>query len=207
MSVAARAREREISQILHYTSNKGMMGLVCQGALLSRKRVANDPELAFIFQSIWPIKAPRWVDHISMSVSQINLDLYQRSCSNCPQFWWAVLSFTPDILDDEGVWFTTTNNAYEATCARGQGLDGLEAMFGPTVPYGHYGSVAQRPAGRPDQYPTHRAAEVLYPGALTFDHLQAVYVREAQHRRLISAWCAAYGHPPLPVKINPDAFA
>lgn len=207
MSVAARAREREISQILHYTSNKGMMGLVCQGALLSRKRVANDPELAFIFQSVWPIKAPRWVDHISMSVSQINLDLYQRSCSNYPQFWWAVLSFTPDILGDEGVWFTTTNNAYEDTCARGQGLDGLEAMFAPRVPYGYYGSVAQRPDGRPDQYPTHRAAEVLYPGALTLVHLQAVYVREAQHRRLISAWCAAYGHPPLPVKINPDAFA
>lgn len=205
MSVAARARKRGISQILHYTSNKGMMGLISRGELLSRQRVADDPELAFIFQSIWPVKAPRWVDHISMSISQINLDLYQRSCSNYP-FWWAVLSFTPDILDHDGVWFTTTNNAYEDTCQRAQGLDGLEAMFSPRVPYGYYGSVAHRPATRPNAFATHRAAEVLYPGALDFEHLQAVYVLQAQHRRLIGAWCSAYGQPALPVEINADAF-
>lgn len=206
MSVAGRARERGISQVLHYTSNKGMMGLICGGSLLSRQRVANDPELAFIFQSIWPIKAPRWVDHISLSLSQINLDLFQRSCSNYPQFWWAVLSFTPDILDDDDVWFTTTNNAYEDACARGQGVEGFEAMFACRVPYGYYGSVAHRGPTRPDAHPTHRAAEVLYPGALNFEHLQAVYVLQAQHRRLISAWCSAYGHPALPVEIRPDAF-
>lgn len=206
MSVVERARERGVSQILHYTSNKGMMGLICRGALLSRLRVADDSELAFIFQTIWPVKAPRWVDHISMSISKINLDLFQRSCSNYPQFWWAVLSFTPDILDHDGVWFTTTNNAYEDTCERGQGLDGFEAMFAARVPYGHYGSIAHRDPARPDAYPTHRAAEVLYPGALTFEHLQAVYVLEAQHRRLIGAWCSAYGHPSLPVRIDADAF-
>jgi hypothetical protein len=206
VSVAACARERGISQVLHYTSNKGMMGLICRGALLSRQRVADDPELAFIFQNIWPVKAPRWVDHISMSISQINLDLFQRSRSNYPQFWWAVLSFTPDILDGDGVWFTTTNNAYEDTCERGQGLEGFEAMFADRISYGYYGSVAHRAASRSDALATHRAAEVLYPGELTFEHLQAVYVLEAQHRRLIGAWCSAYGYPQMPVEINPDAF-
>lgn len=206
-SVTDRAKDRGVDQIVHYTSNKGMMGLVSRGILLSRQRIADDPELAFIFHNIWPVKAPRWIDHISLSVSRINLDLFQRASVNYPQFWWAVLSFSPDILDDTGVWFTTTNNAYEETCQRGKGPTGFEAVFAPTVPYGYFGSVARRDTSIQDRYPTHRAAEVLYPGQLDLEHLQAVHVLDAEHERLIGAWCDAYQTPRLPVEINAGAFA
>jgi len=60
------------------------MGSVMKQALLSREQVENDDEVAFIFEGIWERKDPEWVDHISLSISRINLDLFNRSRTNSP---------------------------------------------------------------------------------------------------------------------------
>ena len=67
------------------------MGSVMKQALLSREQVENDDEVAFIFEGIWERKDPEWVDHISLSISRINLDLFNRSRTNFPDFWALVL--------------------------------------------------------------------------------------------------------------------
>jgi len=202
----ARAQARGVSEVMHYTSERGVMGSVMKGKLLSRKRVEEDADLAYIFEGIWERRDPEWIDHISLSVSRINLDLFERSRNNSPDFWWAVLSFDPAILDEPDAWFTTTNNVYPV-CERGQDEAGFEAMFRDRVPWGYYGSEYWRPGDHPEHWPTDRAAEVLFPGEIDLSHLRTLYVPGQQHKRLVDAWCEIYGRDPLPIAIDPAAFS
>jgi hypothetical protein len=117
--------------------------------------------------------------------------------------WWAVFSVSPSILDDDHVWFTTTNNIFPAV-RRGQGVAGFEAMFADPVE-GRYGTMHTR-AGLPCSQPTDRAAEVLYPQRISTTNVERVYVSESDHRRLVLAWCEALGHPDLDVELRPDIF-
>lgn len=204
--VAARARARGVSEIRHYTSERGVMGSIMRGRLLSRDRVEGDPDLAFIFEGVWERRDPEWVDHISMSVSQINVDLYQSSRKRFPDYWWAVMAFDVAMLDAPDVVFTTTNNVYDDVCRRAPGIAGFEDMFADEVPFGYHGSVKYRPASRAAHLTTDRAAEVLFPGEVTLDSMQALYVPGRQHKRMVDAWCEVYEHPELPVLIDPSPF-
>jgi ssDNA thymidine ADP-ribosyltransferase, DarT len=206
VSVTRRARERGVTEILHYTSERGVMGSVMKGELLSREQVENDDDVAFIFEGIWERKDPDWVDYISLSVSRINADLYRRSRKNFPDYWWAVLSFDVAILDHDDVWFTTTNNSHPP-CERGQRIEGFEAMFGSPIEWGWYGTKKWRNATCPDAWPTDRAAEVLYPTRIPLSFLQKVYVPGKQHRRMVDAWAESFAVPELPVEVNLEPFS
>ena len=119
--------------------------------------------------------------------------------------WWPVLSFGPKILTDPGVVFATTNNSYGETVVRGEGVSGLEAMFGPSVPWGHYGSVSQRDNGLPDSWTTNDQAEVLYPTQLGLEYLRAIYVeshdRVDEATGLLGLWPATAD---IPVICKPE---
>ncbi len=205
MSVAERARELGVTEVLHYTSNRGVMGSVMKRALLSREQVEKDRDVAFIFEGVWIRKDPDWVNYISLSVSRINLDLLSRSRKNFPDFWWAVMSFDVDILDDEGIWFTTTNNIYPP-CRRATGVPGFELMFGEPIPWGYQGSMKYRGNGMSSAWPTDRTAEVLYPERIDLSRLRKLYVMEPQHRRLVHAWTDTYDLAELPVEVSQHAF-
>jgi hypothetical protein len=207
LSVVQRARERGITEILHYTTQKGVQGSVMKWATLPTQRLANEEELAFIYQGVWPRRDPKWIDHVSLSISRINASLYDKSRVRYPDFWWGILSFTPEILDHEGVWFATTNNVYDEVCERGQGTDGFDALFKASVPWGYYGAVIHRPAARPDNWTTDRQAEVLYPGELSLDFLRQIYVPGTQHRALVHAWCEVFGRPEIDVEVDAAIFS
>lgn len=207
MSVSERARERGVTEVLHYTSYKGVQGSIMKAAILSRLQIENDEDVAYIFSGVWPVRAPAWVDYISLSISRINADLYDKSRARYPDWWWGVMSFSPEILDHEGVWFATTNNVYEAALERGQGVDGFEALFQERVPWGYYGAVSTRRGGHPDHWPTNRQAEVLYPTKLALDHLQCIYVPGADHRALVHAWCEAFAQPEYDVVVDTAVFS
>lgn len=201
-----RARERGVTEILHFTTDKGVLGSLRKQCLLPRSQVSDDPDLAFIFNAVWPVKLPEWIDYISLSVSRINRELFDRAEHNLPGRWWAVMSFGIGILDTPGVVFTTTNNAYDDVCRRGEGVAGFEDMFAERVPWGYYGTTQYRRPDCPANQPTHRQAEVLYPGQLDLDHLQCVYVRSSEQRRMVRAWCSAFDRAPPAVEIRPEVF-
>ena len=203
MTPSAAARARGVTEVLHFTTDKGVLGSLRKGALLSRHRVQDDPDLAFIFQAVWPVKAHAWVDFISLSLHTINRDLFRRAERNNPDRWWAVVSFDVSILDHDGVWFATTNNIYPS-CIRDQGAAGFNRLYDDPV-IGRYQSVHTR-AGLPDAQPTDRAAEVLYPGRIELEYLTTLYVPEEQHRQLILAWCDALNRPAVPVSVREDVF-
>lgn len=206
MSTAELARGWGIDEVLHYTSQRGAMGTVMKKALLSREQVENDSDIAFIFEGVWERKDPEWVDYISLSLSRINLDLYRRSRKRFPDYWWAILSFDVEILDHDGVWFTTTNNTHPV-CERAQGEAGLAAMFAPVVPWGWHGTVKTRYSGMPEAWTTCETAEVLYPRRIPLEHLRRIYVQGAQHRRLVQAWAEVYGAGELSIEVEPGSFS
>jgi hypothetical protein len=178
-------------------------GTIASGAILSRAQLEQEEYLAHIREPVWHRKDQDFIDHISLSVTSINDDLFWRSRSHFPHLWWAVLGVTPAILDDSGVVFTTTNNVFPSV-RRGTGVEGFEAMFAEEV-VGRYGTVHGR-AGVSDPQPTDRAAEVLYPVRIPTDHIEAIYVVEPDHRNLIVSWCEALNHPDLAVEVRPDVF-
>jgi hypothetical protein len=192
-----------VSELLHYTTQKGIHGTIASKALLSRAQLDQEEYLALIREPVWPRRDAPWIDHISLSVTTINDDLFRRSRSHFPHLWWAVIAVSPAVLDDAGVVFTTTNNIFPSV-RRGEGSDGFEAMFADEV-VGRYGVVQTR-AGLPDAQPTDRAAEVLYPQRIETGLIQAIYVMEPDHKHTILGWCAALDHQDIPVEVRPDVF-
>jgi hypothetical protein len=201
---AGAARLRGVRELVHYTTKRGVHGTIASRALLSRARLDKEEYLEHIREPVWPRKDPAWVDHISLSVTSINDELFRQSRSHFPQLWWAILSIDPAILDDDDVMFTTTNNIFPKV-RRATGIRGFDAMFADQV-YGKYSSVHTR-AGLTNCQTTDRAAEVLYPRRICIDHVQAVYVLDAEHKRTVLAWCEALDHPDLCVEIRPHVFS
>jgi hypothetical protein len=172
------ALEREVHEVVHFTTMSGAVGIMASGAIKSRHRLPADAYLEHIYQ---PNAQDRsrdlpWHDYVNLSVTRINDWLFNSSVRwhKSEEVEWLIFSFDPSILQDPGVVFTTTNNAYP-NCHRAEGVAGFRSMFAPKVA-GHGGHIYAR-EGLPDNCPTDRRAEVMYPGQLTLETLNVIYAR------------------------------
>jgi hypothetical protein len=202
---------RGITEVLHFTTNFGLIGVGAKQAVLSRDLLDSDQYLEHIATPVWANrwKDADWTGYVNLSISHVSYRMFSTSRRNRAgeDLWWPVLSFSPEILNDPGVVFTTTNNSYEKTVKRGEGHVRLDAMFGPRIEWGHYGTVDIRRSGMPDSWTTNDQAEVLYPGRLGLEHLQAIYV-ESEERiddatGLLGLWPSLSA---VPVIHKPEAF-
>ncbi|MBX8577767.1 DarT ssDNA thymidine ADP-ribosyltransferase family protein [Pseudomonas cichorii] len=209
MSIERLSRERGIESILHFTTNRGSLGVFASKALKSRQRLNADQQLKHIFQpnARFRNKDVAWLDYANLSISQINTDFFRTCAGNWHKekdFFWCVLDFSPDIMLHDNVWFTTTNNIYTGV-QRARGMAGLEAVFQPTThQYQNY--YAHRSDDHSLNSPTCYQAEILYPGELSTDHLQRIYVRCDNDTDELAGQMAATGHPPVEVVVMPELF-
>lgn len=200
------ARRRGITEIVHFTTVSGAVGILACGAIETRRRLPSEKYLEHVYR---PNSASRagdseWDDYVNLSVSRINDWMFDSS-----QRWhvhegvsWVVFSFTPDILADPGVVFTTTNNIYPAV-RRAEGLEGFRALFAEHV-YGRYSHLHTR-GGLASCYPTDRQAEVLYPFALGLGHLQRIDVQLETALDDIEGALGGLGLY-VPVRLAPEVF-
>jgi hypothetical protein len=175
------AAEQGITEVLHFTTARGLVGILAKGAVLSRDRLETDNYIAYIYlrNCADRLKDAEWTDHVNLSISRVNgrmLGVSER-WHRTDDVSWAVLAFGLELLAHPGVYFTTTNNTYPCV-KRGTGVDGLRALFAPVVEWGHYGSKKVRLPRTPSRYTTDPQAEVLYPGLVNLSHLRRIYVRE-----------------------------
>jgi len=209
MNIEEIINHRGISEILHFTTNKGLLGILDGKALKPRSRLDKDERLEYIFQ---PNAANRtrdvaWLDHVNLSISRPNTEFFSISSGAWHRYkdlWWCVLSFDPQILTHPGVWFTTSNNIWGG-CARAKGCEGLDAMFADVV-YGRYSAAIRRPASLPANCPTSEQAEVLYPGDLSTDFLRKIYIAEQEVEDEVLGQMGAVNHQVVPIEVNPDMF-
>lgn len=194
-SVSGLARQRGVTEVVHFTTDLGLLGILTVGCVLSRKRLSEENWLRHILT----VNAERrwdynWLDYVNLSVSNINRNFFGISVNwHCRELgrWWCILSFLPEILDHKDVWFSTTNNGYPAT-QRAQGVEGFEALFADQVA-GRYGTMTDR-MDRPSYLPTDPQAEILYPEKLSLNFLQHVYVLEDDHVYYYESLCDGRCH-------------
>lgn len=201
-------RARGISEVLHFTTDKGLVGVLAQHALLARTQVNQEPLVALVkLMNCISRKDPDWAGHISLSIGRINKSMLgsSRGWHGRDGIWWVVLSFEPDVIADDGVVFSTTNNIYPAA-NRDSGVAGFEALFAREVS-GRYGSLSVRTATTDDSLPTDPQAEVLYPESLDIARLRAIYVAEEEHIEHVHGIFGGLGLDiTVPISCKPEIF-
>jgi len=197
---------RAIQEVLHFTTNLGVLGVLGSGLLLSTARLPEERYLEHVYQQNSPTrKDGAWLDFVSLSITDVNEWMFDHSESwhAHEDLWWACLSFDPGIMAEPGVVFATTNNIYPSVRRAFDG-PGLEAMFDPVV-RGRYGHEHDR-SGKSDAQPTDRQAEVLFPKAVATNMLRTIYVRQAEHIDDIEGLFAVFPTTNVPVVVRPEMF-
>jgi hypothetical protein len=209
MTIQDVVSKRGIKEILHFTTNKGLLGILASGALKSRARLPNEQLLEYVYE---PNCAERrdgaWLDYVNLSITKINSRLFGISSGSwhrSKDVWWCVLAFDPVVLSHPGVFFATTNNMYTGV-RREQGVKGLDALFANKI-IRWSGNEVYRPKTHPPHYPTCVQAEALYPKELSTDYLRHVYVATDVHLDVIGGQCQALRMPMMPCSVRPDVFS
>ncbi|ELS44108.1 Hypothetical protein PSSB64_4488 [Pseudomonas syringae pv. syringae B64] len=206
---------RGVTELLHFTTNRGIVGALDSGYLLSRYRVGQEDSLRYILhcnstnrpeESDFFDKSEHWIDFVNLSISEINRRYFEFSQGwhlNA-DVWWGILSFDVAAMADENVYFATTNNSYEF-CIRKKGLEGFSDLFAPVIRRKSPSWSAYRLA-RAENLPTCEQAEVLYPGALPIQYLRRIYVLNETCHDAVIGWLGEFGHADVDVQINPQKF-
>lgn len=211
MTIDEFVAERGITEVLHFTTNHGLVGIFAADALLSRDQLNAEDLLDSVRLLNCAVRRDAaWTGYVNLSISAVNKEFLDSSRDWHPPrngVWWAVLAFSPLILSDDGVVFTTTNNVYHQVVKRGVGLNGLAALYAPAVPWGYYGSIARRGPRTPSHQPTHIQAEVLYPGRVSLNELRAIYVPEGDHIDDVRGLMTSFpGARHVPVEVREEVF-
>lgn len=206
--VARAAEERGITDVVHFTTVSGAVGVLAASAVKSRKRLPEEEYLEHVYQPNSAIRKDQaWLDYVNLSITRINDWMFDNSVR-----WhikddnpWVVLAFHPILLGDPGVVFATTNNIYPA-CRRAEGLGGFlnlfaDSVIGRTWPV----TVLHDRTGKPPNWPTDRQAEVLYPGEVSCEYLRRI---DVQREDTIDTMHGILGGLSLsvPVRHAPEVF-
>lgn len=208
MSIIDFIHERQIPEIVHFTTNHGCLGTLFSGNLLSRARLLNDEMVRYLFEPNAELRRDTdYIDHISLSLGHMNDQFFNVSAEKWHRdepIFWCILAFDPLALDHEGVVFSTTNNIYTGAL-RGAGEAGLQRLYADRVVRWTGNSVFRSAQTRP-AYPTCPQAEALYPGSLSTDHLQRIYVRTVTEQSETIGFLKATFHRDVDVIIAPEKF-
>ncbi|GHC37372.1 hypothetical protein GCM10010096_03560 [Alcaligenes pakistanensis] len=208
MSVGEIVLSRNITEVLHFTTNRGCLGVLAKQSLMARQRLAEDNTLEFILQVNAEDRSrdAAWHDYVNLSISRINTHFFNVSghWHRDKDIWWCILSFSPEILEHSGVHFTTTNNMYSGV-RRAVGAEGLNALFAPSIVQWH-SSVVARKAGLPNHMTTCMQAEALYPGGVSTEFLRAIYVADDAHADEVAGQIGAVCHRKVDIIVEPNRF-
>lgn len=208
ISISDQVESRGITEILHFTTNTGFLGMLSQGQVLPNSKLHKENTLEFIFQQNSQTrkeKNPKWLDYINLSVSRLNHEFfsYSQYIHRNKDMYWVVLSFSPEIMSHQGIYFATTNNIYPS-CKRGQSVEDFEAMFKNPVE-----GLRQRDFYREDSHlpswTTCVQAEVLYPDGLSLEHLNRIYVYDEKTKPCVNAQMMLYNHS-IETVVDPSVF-
>lgn len=208
------ASNRGVTEIVHFTTNRGLTGCLHTGALLSRHRLKTEDSLAYILtlnssfrkeEEPWFDQSEKWIDYVNLSVSEITTNLFRASLKwhAGKDLFWVIMALDPSVLDDKGVYYSTTNNIYTGT-SRKTGLTGFKDLFAPAV-LRWRGNTVHR-LHRPDNLTTCEQAEVLYPGQIDMRKLNRVYVSDGEFADRITAVLGAFDRHDVEVVIEPAKF-
>lgn len=201
--------DRKIERVLHFTTNRGLLGVLASGELMSRTLLSSDEYLENIctFNSRRRYEACEYWSYVNLSITDINkrfFDIASNKWWKGSELFWVTIEFDPIVLTHDGVMFATTNMGYDQVVPV-PGAAGLEAVFADEVHSG-WGRVGRRNAHVDANVPTDSQAEALYPRAISTEHVTAVYAYTDEHAAIAEAMCGTVGHREIPFIVDPDIF-
>lgn len=209
MSLQQTISDLEIKEVLHFTTNSGLVGIFSLNKLVSREQLAKEQALEYITRYNSKFRSdPQWTSYVNLSLSRINSSFFSHSQSwhQGPYDFWVILAFNPEILAHESVVFTTTNNIYKNECMRGCGAASLIKLFKSPV-ISKRGAVKHRDRGFPKNWTTCEEAEVLYPNEINLEYLIKLYVPDEDTLALASAALSFdEKFKDITIEVNEDKF-
>lgn len=201
--------QREIYDVVHFTTSAGLVGIFAKNMLLPRAQLASDDYLEHIYRPNSKIRyeARKYWEYVNLSISSVNNRFFSISQGWHPtqdNLFWAILHFDPVILTHPEVLFSPGNMAYRGIVPEG-GRDGFEAIFANKVPCG-FGGTRNRVTSLAANLPTDPQAEVLYPGGISTVFLRQVTVADNEDAASVEGIVSAFCHPEVPVVVDPSEF-
>lgn len=206
MSIQQIILDKNIQQIMHFTTTKGLLGILASEGVKSRLRLPEDQYLECIYEPNCSIRYDDdWLDYVNLSIQTINKSFFQICSSKWHQDSdWCILSFDPVIMTHEGVYFATTNNRYTGV-KRADGDAGLLALYEPIIT--QYGSrTVRRSSALSASEPTCHQAEVLYPGMVPLKYLRRIIFSVDQQVENYMGQIAALDLSEIPWEVSPSSF-
>ncbi len=164
-------QSRNIQELLHFTTNKGITGMLSTGSILSRYRLKIEKYIDYIrkYNCVDRSRDVLWHDYVNLSISVTNQRLF-RIAKNYwhvnEDGWWCILSIDPEICTHENVIFTTT-------------IKGLSQIFDNSI-VRWSGNTVQRTKNCSQKIPTCFQAEILYPQKVSLEYLKNIYVPNSE---------------------------
>ncbi|MFD8197840.1 DarT ssDNA thymidine ADP-ribosyltransferase family protein [Streptomyces wuyuanensis] len=208
LDVDALILERKITEVVHFTTNQGLLGVLVETLCKARALLAEDKYLESIYHQNARIRReePKYWSYVNLSITQANRRFLRISTDKWwadADLFWAILSFDPVIMAHPGVLFAPSNMAYQGITPL-PGIEGAEALFAGRVPAG-WGRTTHR-AGQASNVTTCPQAEVLYPQAVSTHYLQRIYVVTEEDAAKAHAIVSASGHDEVDIIVDPAAF-
>ncbi|NQZ52428.1 MAG: DUF4433 domain-containing protein [Moritella sp.] len=205
MTIQEIVSSRQISQVVHFTTNLGLVGILSLQSLKARGLLKDEEILKYILKYNSTYRSdPAWTNHVNLSLSNINVEFFNYCKGWHSDIYWCVLCFTTDILQHKKVVFTTTNNIYPSN-KRATGPEGLLAMFADQVT-GKRGAITIRDDDKIDNETTDIQAEVLYPRAIDIKYLTKIIVSSDEDSDNVSGLTHSLDLSNIVVEINENAF-
>lgn len=206
--ISALIQERKITEVVHFTTNRGLLGILVQRLCKARALLAQDQYLESIYHENTKIRreAPQYWSYVNLSISEPNHRFLRISSEDWwanEDLFWAVLSFDPVIMTHPGVLFAPGNMGYTGIIPV-EGLPGAESLFADRVPAGFNKTMPRR--DRAPDLPTNPQAEVLYPQAVSSGHLQRIYVLTDEDAAKAEAIVSVSEHDEVDIIVDPVMF-
>lgn len=208
MTISDIAQQKGVKELIHFTTNSGLLGILAKRGVLPSARLTEEDTLAFIFKQNSVSRREwnkKWLSYINLSVSKVNNSFfsYSQYIHKDSDVYWIILSFSTEVLNQQGVFFTTTNNIFPS-CTRGEGEASFECMFASSIE-GKRQKIFSRTEQHHSSWTTCEEAEVLYPDFLTLDFLLKIYVPDIDVKRIVIAQLSAF-NADFEICVAPEKF-
>ena len=201
--------ENGIDEVLHFTTNRGLVGVMSVGAIIPRSQLKEHDTLDFLSPENAPFRSDGdWINYINLSITRINYSFfgYCKSWKHNALSYWVIFSFKSEILAHTNVLFTTTNNIYTSSVKRMGGVAGLKECFLPSVLSKHNRAIC-RTSITANNWPTCAESEVLYFDRLSLEYLNCIYVEDSDtYDQVCTTIETLTGRKDIEVIICPDKF-
>ena len=76
-TVADVVADRQITEVVHFTTNRGVLGMFAKRAILPRRILPTEKYLEHVYKPNAEVrKDPDWTGHVSLSISRVNTQFF-----------------------------------------------------------------------------------------------------------------------------------